>query len=112
MDYQENTEKLSPEEMDRRKEEMLTFYKDSMPYLDAQLGYETKLMEVDEVRFKRLQISMQSAMMLAQNENQQERRAALVPPPERSARYTTVFCCFRGWVVLRKTDELCVCLQT
>jgi len=72
MDYQENTEKLSPEEMDRRKEEMLTFYKDSMPYLDAQLGYETKLMEVDEVRFKRLQISMQSAMMLAQNENQEE----------------------------------------
>ena len=72
MDYQENTEKLSPEEMDRRKEEMLTFYKDSMPYLDAQLGYETKLMQVDEVRFKRLQISMQSAMMLAQNENQEE----------------------------------------
>ena len=72
MDYQEEGEKLSPEEMDRRKKEMLTFYNESMPYLEAQLGYETKLMEVDEVRFKRLQISMQSAMMLSQSEQQEE----------------------------------------
>ena len=57
-------QKLSPEELEKRKKEMLTFYKDSMPYLEAQLEYETKLMEVDEVRFKRFQISMQSAMMM------------------------------------------------
>ena len=52
----ENPENLSPEELSQRKEEMLTFYKESMPYLDAQLNYETKLAEIDEMRFKNLML--------------------------------------------------------
>jgi len=55
---------LSPEELKQKKDEMLDFYVESMPYLDAQLLYEKKLAEIDEVRFKRFSISMQSAMMM------------------------------------------------
>ena len=32
----ENPENLSPEELTAKKEEMLQFYKESMPYLEAQ----------------------------------------------------------------------------
>ena len=65
---EEMGENLSPEELDKKKDEMLKFYTDSMPYLNAQLEYESKLADIDEVRFKRFQISMQSAMMM-QDEN-------------------------------------------
>jgi hypothetical protein len=43
---------------------MLQFYKQSMPYLKAQLSYEQILFEIDEMRFKRTQIQMQYAMMM------------------------------------------------
>ena len=33
-------------------------------------------------------------------------------PRIRSAPYTPMFCCFRGWVVLRKTDGLFVCVPS
>jgi hypothetical protein len=55
---------LSPEQLKLKKDEMLEFYTESMPYLNAQLEYEKKLAEIDEVRFKRFSISMQSAMMM------------------------------------------------
>jgi len=55
---------LSPEELEAKKKEMLQFYKQSMPYLKAQLSYEQMLFEIDEIRFKRTQIQMQYAMMM------------------------------------------------
>ncbi len=60
----ENPENLSPEELAERKEEMLKFYTESMPYLEAQLNYETKLSEIDEMRLKRTQIQMAYAQMM------------------------------------------------
>lgn len=57
-------QELTPEELALKKNEMLTFYTDSMPYLKAQLEYEKILADIDEVRFKRFSISMQSAMMM------------------------------------------------
>jgi len=60
----ENPENLSPEELAQRKEEMLKFYTESMPYLEAQLNYETKLSEIDEMRLKRTQIQMAYAQMM------------------------------------------------
>ena len=74
----ENPENLSPEELAERKEEMLKFYTESMPYLEAQLNYETKLSEIDEMRFKRTQIQMQYAMMM----NPQEEEENSMPEPE------------------------------
>jgi len=63
---------LSPEELDKKRKEMLEFYNESMPYLTAQLEYEKKLAEIDEVRFKRFQISMQSAMMMQGQPSEEE----------------------------------------
>ena len=61
----ENPENLSPEELAAKKEEMLEFYKESMPYLEAQLAYEKMLSDIDETRLKRTQIQMAYAQMMA-----------------------------------------------
>tara|TARA_R100001509_G_C4749751_1_gene175979 strand:- start:332 stop:598 length:267 start_codon:yes stop_codon:yes gene_type:complete len=74
----ENPENLSPEELKQKKEEMLQFYKESMPYLDAQLEYETRLSEIDEMRLKRTQIQMAYAQMMAPPEDDE---APMPPEP-------------------------------
>jgi hypothetical protein len=64
---------MTQEELDAKRKEMLQFYKESMPYLEAQHNYEEMLMKIDEVRFKRTNIQMQFAMMAqAQQEAEQE----------------------------------------
>jgi len=68
MENQQQEMNLSPEELATRKEEMLAFYTDSLPYLEAQFKYEEALMKLDEVRFKRTSIQMQFAMMMQQPE--------------------------------------------
>ena len=73
-------ENLSPEELATKKEEMLAFYKESMPYLEAQLAYEKMLSEIDETRLKRTQIQMQYAMMMAPPEEEGEMPAPQAPP--------------------------------
>lgn len=64
MENQQTEEQMSAEELTARKEELFKFYTDSMPYINAQYEYEKKLMELDEVRFKRTQIQIQMAMMM------------------------------------------------
>jgi len=66
----ENPENLSPEELAVKKEEMLQFYKESMPYLEAQFEYEKMLSEIDEMRLKRTQIQMAYAQMMAPPEEE------------------------------------------
>jgi len=53
-----------------KKEEMLQFYKESMPYLEAQFEYEKMLSEIDEMRLKRTQIQMAYAQMMAPPEEE------------------------------------------
>lgn len=63
----ENTvpeQELTQEELQARKEEMLQFYTESIPYLDAQFKHEELLMKIDEARFKRAQFQLQYAMMM------------------------------------------------
>lgn len=62
MENQQERE-FTAEELAAQKEQMLQFYTDSLPYLEAQLKYEEVLMKIDEVRFKRTSIQMQYAMM-------------------------------------------------
>jgi hypothetical protein len=65
-------EQLSPEELAKRKEEMLSFYTDSLPYLNAQYEYERILDKIDEVRFKRASIQVQFGMLMqSQSEHNQ-----------------------------------------
>jgi len=71
MENQQEQE-LSHEELIARKEEMLKFYTDSLPYLEAQLKYEKLLAEIDEYRFKRTQIQMQYAMMMQTQQHEED----------------------------------------
>ena len=72
MENQQERE-FTAEELAAQKEQMLQFYTESLPYLEAQLKYETLLMQIDEARFKRNSIQMQWAMMMqAQQESTQE----------------------------------------
>ncbi len=79
-------ENLSPEELTAKKEEMLQFYKESMPYLEAQFQYEKMLSEIDEMRLKRTQIQMAYAQMMAPPEedptDEEMMRAAEPPMPK------------------------------
>lgn len=70
MENQQERE-FTAEELAAQKEQMLQFYTESVPYLEAQLKYETLLMQIDEARFKRNNIQMQWAMMMqAQQESE------------------------------------------
>lgn len=70
MENQQEKE-FTAEELAAQKEQMLQFYTESVPYLEAQLKYETLLMQIDEARFKRNNIQMQWAMMMqAQQESE------------------------------------------
>jgi hypothetical protein len=72
MENQQERE-LTAEELAAQKEQMLQFYTESLPYLEAQLKYEDLLMRIDEARFKRNSIQMQWAMMMqAQQEQEPE----------------------------------------
>ncbi len=69
---EQEMEQMSPEDLAKKKKEMLDFYTESIPYLDAQHKYEETLMKLDEVRFKRAQIQMQFAMMMNPPEEMME----------------------------------------
>jgi len=68
----ENPENLSAEELNERKEEMKTFYDESVPYLESQLKYETLLTDVEEARFKRANLAYQWQMIMANTKMQEE----------------------------------------
>jgi hypothetical protein len=61
---------LTAEELAEKKEQMLKFYTESLPYLKAQAEYEKTLAEIDEARFKRTTIQYQYAMMNQQAEQE------------------------------------------
>jgi len=61
---------LTAEELAERKEQMMKFYTESLPYLKAQAEYEKALLEIDEARFKRNTIQYQYAMMMQEQQEQ------------------------------------------
>ena len=82
---EQEMEQMSPEDLAKKKKEMLDFYTDSIPYLDAQHKYEETLMKLDEVRFKRAQIQMQFAMMMNPPEEMEDE-----PQPEPQSKKRTL----------------------
>jgi hypothetical protein len=70
---------MTPEQLEAQKEKMLEFYKNSMPYLRAQLDYEEMLLKIDEVRFKRSSIQYQFASMMANPSEEDEQEEASEP---------------------------------
>jgi hypothetical protein len=65
MENQQLGEELSPEELEARRDEMKEFYEKSIPYLEAQSKYEALLTDVEEARFKRANMQVQYANMMA-----------------------------------------------
>ena len=64
MEQHVEEQEMTVEELKQRKEEMLKFYTDSLPYLDAQLTYEKKLAELDETRLRRAEAQVKYAMLM------------------------------------------------
>ena len=81
---EQEMEQMSPEDLAKKKKEMLDFYTESIPYLDAQHKYEETLMKLDEVRFKRAQIQMQFAMMMNPPEEMEDEPQPEPQPKKRS----------------------------
>ena len=80
MEYQQDKE-FTAEELAAQKEQMLQFYTESLPYLEAQAKYEEALLKIEEARFKRTSIQMQYAMMAqAQQEAEEDEKEELDPP--------------------------------
>lgn len=77
VNQQEQEVELTAEELAEKKEQMLKFYTESLPYLKAQAEYEKILCEIDEARFKRTSIQYQYAMM---EQNQQEQPTEVEEP--------------------------------
>lgn len=72
MENQQEKE-FTAEDLAAQKEQMLQFYTESLPYLEAQGKYEEALLKIEEARFKRTSIQMQYAMMAqAQQEAETE----------------------------------------
>ena len=81
---EQEMEQMSPEDLAKKKKEMLEFYTESLPYLEAQHKYEEILMRIDEVRFKRSQIQMQFAMMMNPPEEMEEESQTKTQPKKRT----------------------------
>ena len=63
-------QELTTEQLQERKEQMLKFYTESLPYLKAQHEYEKLLADIDGERLRRAQYNMQFAMLMQQGEEQ------------------------------------------
>lgn len=80
--FNEAEEVLTAEQLAERKEEMLQFYTESLPYLEAQHKYEKLLADIDHERFRRAQYSMQYAMMMQGQQAEQGAEPETGPGPE------------------------------
>ena len=65
-----NQQDLTADQLAEQKEKMLTFYKESLPYLTAQYEYEEMLLKIDEARFKRSTVQFQYAMNLGYSKSE------------------------------------------
>jgi hypothetical protein len=68
----ENNQQMSAEELDKKKKEMLKYYKDSLPYLKAQIEYEEALANLDEIRLKRVRLQHEFAYLTQAPESESE----------------------------------------
>ena len=66
------TQQLSKEELDNRREELTNYYKESIDHLEVQLKYEELLRDIEKTRAERVQAQMFLAQSVAQNNNTEE----------------------------------------
>ena len=72
--FNEAEEVLTAEQLAERKEQMLKFYTESLPYLEAQYKYEKVLADIDHERLRRTQYGMQYAMLMQEHQEEPENK--------------------------------------
>ena len=68
----EEQKELTPEEIQERKEKLLTYYEEQIDFLSVQLSYETLLTDIEEQRAKRVQIQAAIAGFFAPEHEEEE----------------------------------------
>jgi hypothetical protein len=84
---QETAEQLTPEQLKKRRDDLITYYKNQTLVLEAQFKYESVMADIEEQRVKRMTMIMRQAQMAApqQDEEEEEDPSAesnLTPEPE------------------------------
>ena len=84
---QETAEQLTPEQLKKRRDDLINYYKNQTLVLEAQFKYESVMADIEEQRVKRMTMIMRQAQMAApqQDEEEEEDPSAesnLTPEPE------------------------------
>lgn len=84
---QETAEKLTPEQLKKRRDDLITYYKNQTAVLEAQFKYESVMADIEEQRVKRMTMIMRQAQMAAPEQEEEEEEELLneTPTPEPEA---------------------------
>lgn len=84
---QETAEKLTPEQLKKRRDDLITYYKNQTAVLEAQFKYEAVMADIEEQRVKRMTMIMRQAQMAAPEQEEEEEEEPLneTPTPEPEA---------------------------
>jgi hypothetical protein len=69
---QETAEKLTPEQLKKRRTDLIDYYKNQTSVLEAQLKYESVMADIEEARVKRMTMIMRQAQMAAPEQEEEE----------------------------------------
>jgi hypothetical protein len=73
----EEQKDLTPEEIQERKEKLLSYYQEQVKFLTVQLEYETLVTDIEEQRAKRVQIQAAIAGYFAPEPEEEEEETPL-----------------------------------
>jgi hypothetical protein len=81
---QETAEQLTPEQLKKRRDDLITYYKNQTAVLEAQFKYESVMADIEEQRVKRMTMIMRQAQMAAPQQEEEEEEEPLneTPTPE------------------------------
>lgn len=83
---QETAEQLTPEQLKKRRDDLITYYKNQTAVLEAQFKYEAVMADIEEQRVKRMTMIMRQAQMAAPQQEEEEEEEPLnetpTPKPE------------------------------
>jgi len=69
---QETAVQLTPEQLKKRRDELIAYYKNQTSVLEAQLKYECVMADIEEARVKRMTMIMRQAQMAAPEQEEEE----------------------------------------
>lgn len=69
---QETAEQLTPEQLKKRRDDLINYYKNQTLVLEAQFKYESVMADIEEQRVKRMTMIMRQAQMAAPQQEEEE----------------------------------------